>query len=270
MWCRWCSAAEPAQHVADAGDGRQQPRHHPEEGRTRKNQCDHRLALARRTQLGDLLIDHRASAGQFGKIEAIEESRHQHPGDQDEAERERHAQDHPFQKTDLASQFVGGIACDDCVGGTAEQRAEATDARRPGNGEHQADAELAHILVAAQKIDLALAVRLSGGAAAVPPLCNQREQRKTDRQHHQRGCGVRHPHRQEPGGQHHAQHDPVRRYADAAQRHQRDAAVEIPFFHRDRDQEPAQKQEHDRTGIGRGRLCHRTLGQRGDQHDGQH
>ncbi len=100
-------------------------------------------------------------------------------------------------------------------------------------------------------------------------LGDERQHGHPDRQHHQRRRGVGHPHRQKAGGEHQTEHDPRGFDPDPLQREERDAAVQVPLFHRDRDQEAAEEQEHDRTRIGRRGLGYGPLGQHGYQNDRQ-
>ena len=218
----------------------------------------------------DFLLDHVAAAWNVAEIEAIEEPGHQEPADQDEGERSRHAEHHPVEKTDFDTQFRAGIAGDDRVGRAAEQRSQAAHAGRPRDRQHQADRETTNVGIFPQ---IHVPGPGQGGGVVrrvrrrIRAVAHERDDRQADRQHHERCGGVGNPHGKKAGGEHEAKHDLLGRRADPAQCPQCNPPMQIPFFHRDGDEEATQKQKDDRAGIGGSAACHIQIGNHRHQHD---
>ena len=75
---------------------------------------------------------------------------------------------------------------------------------------------------------------------------------QADGQHHHSGCGVGHPHRDEPGSNHEAQHQAAGFDPDDADDTQRHAPVKVPALHGDSQDEPAHEQVNRVRSIGSG------------------
>ena len=121
------------------------------------------------------------------------------------------------------------------VRGCADQGRETADGSRIGDAKQQVQSEI-----------FSVRGHLAARGQALPvEFLVQEHQRQAHGHHHHRRGGVRQPHRQKAGGDHEAEHKAVGLAANDAQHMQRDAPVQIPFFHRHGDHEAAHEQQND-------------------------
>ena len=124
-----------------------------------------------------------------------------------------------------ADEFAGG-AREDEVGRRADERGHPADARGEGDAEKEGDL---------------LAV---GGLVGT----EERADRDGDRVHHRRGRGVRDPHREEGGREHHARHQPARTRAHRTDHAERDPVMRVPPLECRGEHEAAEVEEDDLVG----------------------
>jgi len=193
---------------------------------------DHFFGTRHRPECGHFLFEQTtAVAPREAKTAAGER-----PPDEDQhADAQRQAQQHPLAEADLDVVVLPHERRQQGIGRGADERSDAADAGRTGDAQQQRHGEPRAFLF------------LAAGD-------QQADDRQADGQHHDAGRRIAHPHTDERRGDHEAGDLPARLVTHRQQRRQGDAFVQVPALHRQAEQKTAEEEKDGRVGVGRGGL----------------